>query len=228
MAYEAIAGGGVVTNTNIVKDALSYVGKLKYKFGGDDISDGDGDCSDFTHDVFSHFGIEIGANTETQYSKGIAVSRSDIKAGDLVFFKNTYNSGYTDGVSHVGIAVSPTTFVHLSSSGCKVSSLDDRYYNNHYLDARRISGIAYEDNGVLFDVTTDDIDNVSDSIKQNSIGLNWWGDVVRVVVIVLVIIAGVVFLTACVTGGIKNGLNSIKSEINKGLEQAEKGEKANV
>lgn len=223
MAKENLIVGSTPTNTNIVKDALSYVGKLTYKFGGDDISDGNGDCSDFTHDIFAHFGFEIGGNTDTQYSKGVAVKRTDIKAGDLVFFKNTYTSNYTDGVSHVGIAVSPTTFVHLSSSGCKVSSLNDRYYNEHYLDARRINGVSYETDEISYSATKEDGVTMAEA-KENTLGLTWWGDIVKVVVIVLVIIIGVLFLTACVTGGVKKGMNTIKDGMVKGLEQAEKGE----
>lgn len=187
----------MATNKEIVETALSFVGKLKYVFGGDNIAGGSGDCSDFTQYVYSCYGINIGGTTESQYSQGVSVARDDIQAGDLILFKNTYNSHYRDGVSHVGIAIGNNQFVHLSSGGCKVSDLSG-YYDEHYLDARRVTGVNY----ITFNPEDLDVDNVTYTQTQtgigNKFGLAWWGDVVRVIVIVVLIIATVVLIATSV------------------------------
>lgn len=178
------------TNKDILETANSFRGKLKYVFGSDDITGGSGDCSSFTEYVFAVHGLEIGADTSAQYSQGIPVDRDDIKAGDLVFFKDTYNSNKIDGVSHVGIATGNDNFIHLSSSGCKVSSLNDNYWKTHYLDARRVSGLTYED--FILNETDEEEENSSEPSEETE--LKWWGDIVRVVVIFLLIGGGVAFL----------------------------------
>ena len=188
-----------IPNKLICDTALSKVGKLEYKFGGDNIEGGVGDCSDFTQWVYSCYNVDIGGNTDAQYSKGVAVSKDDAKAGDLVFFKNTYKSNYTDGVSHVGIYLGDNKFVHLSNSGCKVSDLSERYYSNHLLGFRHMREVNSE-----VDVITDEmIENNAERYEhseelQNAAGLEWWGDIVRVVVIVILLIAGVALVASSV------------------------------
>ena len=195
-----------IPNKLICDTALSKVGKLEYKFGGDNIEGGVGDCSDFTQWVYSCYNVDIGGNTDTQYSKGVAVSKDDAKAGDLVFFKNTYKSNYTDGVSHVGIYLGDNKFVHLSNSGCKVSDLSERYYSNHLLGFRHMKEVNSE-----VDVITDEmIENNAERYEhseelQNAAGLEWWGDIVRVAVIVILLIAGVTLVASSVGVQIMKG-----------------------
>jgi len=65
---------------------------------------------------------------------GEAVSRSELRAGDLVFF-NTSGKG----VSHVGIYVGDGKFAHASTSrGVISTSLSDSYYVNRYVGAKRV------------------------------------------------------------------------------------------
>ena len=190
-----------IPNKLICDTALSKVGKLEYKFGGDNIDGGVGDCSDFTQWVYGCYNVDIGGNTDAQYTKGVSVSKSDAVAGDLVFFKNTYNSKYTDGVSHVGIYLGDDRFVHLSTEGCKVSRLTERYYADHFLGFRHIQAVNND-----VDVITDDmIENVSERYErseelksESAAGLEWWGDIVRVVVIVILCIAGVALVASSV------------------------------
>lgn len=188
-----------LSNKLICDTALSKVGKLEYKFGGDNIEGGVGDCSDFTQWVYSCYNIDIGGNTDAQYSQGVAVDRDEAIPGDLIFFQGTYNSGYTDGVSHVGIYLGDGRFVHLSSGGsggCQISDLNSRYYSNHLLGFRHIKAV----NSEVDTITDEMIENTnaryerSEELKGDSTGLEWWGDIVRVVVIVIIIVAGVVLL----------------------------------
>jgi peptidoglycan endopeptidase LytF len=66
------------------------------------------------------------------------VAPSEIRPGDLVFFRNTY--GY--GVTHVGIAIGGGQFVSALSdqAGVVVSSLDAPFWRAHFTGARRVTG----------------------------------------------------------------------------------------
>lgn len=91
-------------------------------------------------------GVNIGRDTQAQWTsnKGEKVSLDNLKAGDLVFFKDTYDSGHTDGVSHVGIYLGNGTFMHSGekssdseNGGVQRSSLSNSYWSQHYLGAKR-------------------------------------------------------------------------------------------
>jgi len=104
----------------------------KYVSGG--VSTNGFDCSGFTMYVFDKIGIDLPHQSGSQYQMGTAVSRSDLRAGDLLFF-NTSGKG----VSHVGIYVGDGKFAHASSSrGVTISNLSDSYYVNRYVGAKRI------------------------------------------------------------------------------------------
>lgn len=189
-----------MTNKDICETALSFVGKLKYKFGGDNIVNGYGDCSDFTQYVYNCYGIDIGGTTNAQYTHGYPSLASDqIIAGDLVFFKNTYKSNYTDGVSHVGIALGDNKFVHLSNSGCKVSDLGSGYYADHYLGARRVTGVANE-------ITSMDV-SIADTAEKKTTDVitmpTGVSDILRLVVVTLLLVAGAGIFAASVGVNLK-------------------------
>ena len=92
------------------------------------------DCSGLTQYVYNKFGVDISRTTYTQVGEGTKVNRSDLKAGDLVFF-NTEGS-----ISHVGIYIGDGEFIHAPRTGkpVMVSSLSDGYYSERYATARRI------------------------------------------------------------------------------------------
>ena len=60
-----------------------------------------------------------------------------IKPGDIVFFNNRGRGR----VSHAGIYIGDDQFIHSSShrsGGVRVDSLDDRYWNASYMEAKRV------------------------------------------------------------------------------------------
>ncbi|MEW9096645.1 MAG: C40 family peptidase [Clostridiaceae bacterium] len=92
------------------------------------------DCSGFTQYVYAGFGVGLGHYTGSQYQVGQPVKKSELVAGDLVFFN-------TDGpISHVGMYIGGGQFIHASSGSKKVtiSELSGSYYAERYAGARRI------------------------------------------------------------------------------------------
>lgn len=187
----------MATNKEIVETALSLEGKLTYKWGGDDIPGGYGDCSDFTQYVYAVHGYNIGGYTGAQIEQGAPVAKSDLLPGDLIFFKDTITG--KKGLSHVGLALGDGKFIHLGNSGCTIQDLDSKYWTEHYMDARRIQNVTYVnfDSGSIT-VTPEDAGTEETTAKTTVAGLEWWGDIVKIVVLLLLLIAGVVLAAASV------------------------------
>lgn len=104
---------------------------VKYKMGG--TSKSGIDCSGFTQKIFKEkFGVELPRTTLTQVNMGVEVKKSDLKPGDLVFFKTSK----TD--KHVGVYVGNNNFLHSSIKGIQYTSLDKPFYKKSYWTSRRI------------------------------------------------------------------------------------------
>jgi cell wall-associated NlpC family hydrolase len=92
------------------------------------------DCSGLIQTVYaSTLGVHVPRTTAEMKKHGDKVQRSDLKTGDLVFFR-------PDGDGrHVGIYMSNNEFVHASSSrGVMRSHLTDTYWDRYYDTARRV------------------------------------------------------------------------------------------
>lgn len=130
--YRMSANRGSVGEA-LAHKALSYRG-VRYRMGG--TTRNGIDCSGLTQTVYKKWGMLLPRTSTEQFKKGRPVPKSQLKPGDLVFFKNTYKHG----ISHVGIYVGDGKFVHAAGSGkgVIVSKLSDAYHTNHYAGARRI------------------------------------------------------------------------------------------
>jgi len=119
---------------NIVNTAMKYLG-VKYRFGGNTRKGID--CSGFTKIVMKKHGTKLPRTAREQAKVGKRVSRKNLKAGDLIFFKGTSSHAR---ISHVGIMISKDKFIHASSGKKKViiSSINKAYYRAHYYSARRV------------------------------------------------------------------------------------------
>ncbi|MGE8079018.1 XkdQ/YqbQ family protein [Peribacillus loiseleuriae] len=124
--------------TEVVKLAQSYIGKLRYNFGGKNIAGGSGDCSGFTYFIFNKIGVNLGHGTATQIGKGSKIAKSEARTGDLVFFKGTIPSRGKNSVSHVGVVTKPGYCVSLASSGCKEHSYTSGYWRDHFMQINRV------------------------------------------------------------------------------------------
>ena len=125
---------GSVTGDQIVALAKQNLG-VPYKWGGTTPSGFD--CSGFVYYVLNTLGIKASRTLTTMYAQGTEVTKSELKPGDIVFFKNTYKSG----LSHVGIYVGGGQFIHSPHSGKVVSyaDLNSDYYTSHYYGAVRFT-----------------------------------------------------------------------------------------
>jgi cell wall-associated NlpC family hydrolase len=92
------------------------------------------DCSAYVMIAFRNtFGIRLPRCTYNQVRVGTYIKRSQLRVGDLVFFKTSRYS------NHVGIYLGKGEFAHASASrGVTISSLYNGYWQSRYWTARRI------------------------------------------------------------------------------------------
>lgn len=116
-----------VENKSLANYYESWLG-TPHKMGG--MTKQGVDCSGFVQNVYKEvYGIML-PRTAAEMEKALEPidSKSSLKEGDLVFFKNKSNK-----VSHVGIYLKDNTFVHTSTSqGVVISSLNDKYWVKYY------------------------------------------------------------------------------------------------
>lgn len=115
----------------VVDSARKYLG-TPYVWGG--TSPSGFDCSGFTQYVLAQNGKSIPRTSQEQFASGQAVDKSQLQAGDLVF----YNwSGGTEA-THVGIYEGNGKMIHAPHKGDVVKEVDfNSYGQNVYLGARR-------------------------------------------------------------------------------------------
>jgi lipoprotein Spr len=94
------------------------------------------DCSYFTLDVMNAiYNTNLKRTAAEQYDQSEKIDWSDLKEGDLIFFK-------TDGsrsISHVGIYMTNNKFAHASTSqGVTISDLSEPYWQKRLYSLGRV------------------------------------------------------------------------------------------
>lgn len=111
----------------MIRLSKQWIGNSVYEYGGGrtpaEIRNGIFDCSSFVHWAYAQIGVNVGWSTYQLKDEGIAVSPSDMRPGDLVFFD-------TDGpYGHVGIYIGHGEFIGAqSSTGVAIASMNNPYY----------------------------------------------------------------------------------------------------
>ena len=128
------SSGSSATGSRIVSYAQQFVGN-PYRYGGNSLTNGI-DCSGFTQQIMAKFGYSISRTSSSQSGDGRAVSTSNLRAGDLVFY------GDGGSIDHVALYIGGGQVVHASNSapyprgGIKISNVNYRTP----ICARRIIG----------------------------------------------------------------------------------------
>ena len=125
-----VTGSG--TAAEIARFVCTFVG-YNYVYGGSKPSTGF-DCSGLMYYCLRQYGYSMNRTADDQMDQGTAVSRDELQVGDLVFF------GSGSYANHVGMYIGDGNFVHAStpSTGVRINSLNETYYTNRYIGARRI------------------------------------------------------------------------------------------
>ena len=110
-------GGNSSVRGSIVSTASKYLGN-RYVYGGNSLTNGI-DCSGFTQQIFAKYGYSLPRTSRAQANCGTAISASQAKAGDLVFY------GTSSGINHVAICIGGGKIIHASNprSGIKISNM---------------------------------------------------------------------------------------------------------
>lgn len=129
-----------IISEKIVEVALKYIG-FPYKYGGESLWGID--CSAFVRRVWGFFGLELPRTSKEQFLCGEKTDLSDLQPGDLVFFRRRGRKN----VSHVGIYIGDSKFVHASGSDHRVtiSNLTQEYYSKYFKGARRVINFLFPD-----------------------------------------------------------------------------------
>jgi cell wall-associated NlpC family hydrolase len=118
----------------VVMDAIAQIGR-PYRYGGASPREGF-DCSGLVEYVFNRAGLRVPRDTRGQIAAVRSVERSELQAGDLVFFRVGRKK------LHVGIVVDDGRMVHAPSTGGRVEivSLDSPYWARRFRSGGTLLG----------------------------------------------------------------------------------------
>ena len=124
-------------SNNIIDYARTFRG-TRYKYGG--TTSRGMDCSGLVYVAFGNENIQMPRVSRDMATRGTKISLSKVAEGDLVFFRTNKNSR---NINHVGIVTETNgdaiRFIHSTTSkGVIESSLDERYWKNAFVQARKI------------------------------------------------------------------------------------------
>lgn len=118
--------GKNATGGDVVNYAMKFVGN-PYVWGGNSLTNGC-DCSGFVHLVYKNFGYNTVRYSMSFLYEGVAVSREDVRPGDIVVY------AVKNGIGHVAIYAGNGKIVEAQSSAAGITA-------NRSIDCREIVGI---------------------------------------------------------------------------------------
>ena len=120
----------------MINNAMDFLG-VRYRGGGTS-SDGM-DCSGMVTAVYNLFDITIPRSSRDMATVGEKINTSEVKKGDLIFFRTNGRSV----INHVGMVVDiigdEIKFIHSSTSqGVIISSTKESYYKKTFAQVNRV------------------------------------------------------------------------------------------
>jgi hypothetical protein len=111
--------------TSLVTNAKKYIG-VSYHYSQS--NENGFDCSGYVKFVYSSLGYNLPRSSFDQYKQSRHLKADDALPGDLVFFITRGKK-----ISHVGIYLGNSQFIHSPSKGksVSISNLDEVYYKKH-------------------------------------------------------------------------------------------------
>ncbi len=141
--YRELAHAGILLgmdiemndNHKLYVEASEWLG-TPYKYGKHDKKGTD--CSGLTRSIYKKvYRTNLPRSTSEQLEMCHKVKKANLKEGDLVCF---YGKQSKRTPNHVGIYLKEGKFIHASlTRGVTVSSLNEKYYLQHWLAGGRIS-----------------------------------------------------------------------------------------
>lgn len=118
----------------MLSQASDFIG-VPYRRGGS--SPRGFDCSGLVYYTLKNLGISVPRSAHDQYLHSKPIAKSELRPGDLVFFKIHHRS---QRITHVGIYLGDNQFIHARSGGRKVAitNLSDKYYQPRFVRGGRI------------------------------------------------------------------------------------------
>ncbi|MEY4286613.1 MAG: hypothetical protein RL511_691 [Bacteroidota bacterium] len=122
----------------IINYAKRFLG-VPYRYGGTTPSGFD--CSGFINYIFGNFGFDLVRTSYGLAELGTTVKLSEIRPGDLMFFKGS-NVNSTS-VGHVALVVEVTPdaikFIHSANNGVRIDNFKtSQYYIQRYIKTKRL------------------------------------------------------------------------------------------
>ncbi|MDP1512998.1 C40 family peptidase [Paenibacillus sp. CMAA1739] len=121
----------------VIDYGKKYMG-TPYKFGASTSTTRNFDCSSFMKHIFKKYGVDLPRTSVEQSKVGHAVSKSNLKKGDLVFFSSgSRATGHN--ITHVAVYMGGGKILHTyGAPGVTISDLNSGNWKRTYIKARRV------------------------------------------------------------------------------------------
>lgn len=122
---------------SVVNFGKKYLG-TPYKFGASTSTTKVFDCSSFMKHIFKKYNVTLPRTAAAQSKEGKAVSKANLRVGDLVFFSSG-SRATGKNVTHVAVYAGNGKILHTyGKPGVTISDLNSGTWKKTYLKARRV------------------------------------------------------------------------------------------